>query len=107
MRIRVRRLLVLFPAAILVALGLAVWYLQSDRFQQFARTAIISRVEAATGMDCSIDRVALNIFRDSFRVEGITLRPKAGHTGPATVEAAEVSDPLGERRGGEALEHGE
>ena len=76
-----KRAKVFVGAAWLVCIAAAaslLWFLGSDRFQDLARVALTSRLEAATGLTCRIDRFHLNVFRGNFSVEGLTLLPKPG-----------------------------
>lgn len=78
----------LIAAFVLVACAsLGVWYLKTARFQETARSILISRIGKATGMRCKIDRVAFNIFRGRFEIRGLELIPPAAATGLSVLRA--------------------
>jgi hypothetical protein len=72
------------------AVGSGLWYMRTDSFQEFARTVLVSKVEKATGLNCSIERVRLDIFRGRIVMTGLALAPKAEAPGLATLKAHEV-----------------
>ena len=77
MKILSRLTLVLPLAALIVALAVAYWYLRGEAFQEVARATLISRMEQASGLVCTVERFRLDVFRGRFRLEGIALRPRA------------------------------
>jgi len=91
MKILSRLMLILFPVVLMVALAGAFRYLRSDKFQEFARATLISRVERATGMVCTVERLRLDVFRGQFRLEGSTLRARTPRVGPLTLSIDEMS----------------
>ncbi len=68
-------------AFLLATAALGGWFLQTDRFQEMVREIFISRIEAATGMECRIDRVQCRVFRGRIRVEGFSLSPRVPASG--------------------------
>ncbi len=68
-------------ALLLGCAALGVWFLQTERFQQIAREMLISRIEAATGLECRIERVQCRILRGRLFLSGISLSPRAAAPG--------------------------
>ncbi len=71
--------------------GTSLWYLRSQRFQEYARHLAIQQVERATGLSCSIDRLLINPWRGSFRISGFTLQSRPGATAPVRITVDEIS----------------
>jgi autotransporter translocation and assembly factor TamB len=76
--------------AFLLCAGLAVWYLNTASFHELVRSRLISRIEKATGMNCRIDRLSLNLFRGRFEIRGLELVPRARMAGSITLQAEEI-----------------
>ena len=70
--------------------GFALWYLQSDRFQEFARSELISRVERATGLSCAMERTRFNVFRGKVEIDGLTLAPRKVAPGLAILKVPKI-----------------
>jgi hypothetical protein len=77
-------------ALLLVGAGLGVWYLRSDRFQEFARELLISKIEKASGMNCRIGQFRVNIFRGRFFIGGLKLTPRNEAPGLAIIDIPEI-----------------
>ncbi len=91
MKARTKLLLCFLLVAAAVALIWFVSFLRSGRFQELVRAALISEVEKATGMTCTVAGVQIDPFRGSFRLEGVSLRPRTAGAGPVNASADEVS----------------
>ena len=77
MKIRTKVLTLSFPMMLLLGcVASAVWYLQTDDFQAFARRTLVSRVEKATGLACAMERSRFNVFRGQLEIDGLTLAPR-------------------------------
>ncbi len=79
----------LFLIAAFVGTGL--WYLRSQRFQDYARNLAIQQVERSTGLSCRIDRLLINPWRGSFRISGFALQSRPGTTAPVQITVDEIS----------------
>jgi len=82
-------------------------YLRSGSFQRVARNVFISRIEGATGLECRLDHMELDVFRGKFILGGLTLGP--GESQPAAfrlevLEATGSFNPLSWKSGGELLD---
>jgi len=78
-------------AALLIAcVALGIWYLRTDRFQEFARTMLVSRLEKATGLACRVERVQLDIFRGRFSIHGLELAPRTPAPGLMALQAQDI-----------------
>ena len=88
----------LFMAWLLLLLscvGLGFLYLRSDHFQEYARTSLTSRLESATGLDCKIERLRLDIFRGRFVIDGLELSPrKSAPEGIVSIKVQQISASL-------------
>ena len=71
-------------------LGFALWYLQAERFQEFARHEIVSRIEKATGLSCAMERSRFQVFRGRLEIGGFTLAPRGGGPGPIMLSVPEI-----------------
>jgi autotransporter translocation and assembly factor TamB len=79
MTARTRLLFTSLLLAVVAAVVAGTIYLRSGRFQEFARATITSRVSAATGMNCTIDSLRLNLLGGRFELRGVRLEPRAGN----------------------------
>jgi autotransporter translocation and assembly factor TamB len=90
----VKKSLKVLAIALLVILaggiGSGLWFIRTDSFQEFVRTVLISKVEKATGLNCSIERIRVDIFRGRIDMTGLALEPKTAAPGLATLRAHEV-----------------
>ncbi len=78
--------------AILAATTFGLHYLSSQRFQERVRTELVSRLESATGLACSIDRVELFAWRGAFTIRGLLLQARSdAHPFRLSVEEASGS----------------
>ncbi len=68
-------------ALLLAAAALGVRFLRTDRFQEMVREILISRVEAATGMECRIGRIQCRVFRGRVLIEEFSLLPRVPASG--------------------------
>ncbi len=91
MRTRSKLLLGLLLISLLAALSSVFWYVRSGRFDEYVRAALISRVENATGMTCTLGKLDLDLLHGGFRVSGIALRPRGTEPGPLRVDIDEVN----------------
>ncbi len=71
-------------------LGFGLLYLRTDRFQEFARKIIISKLEKATGLECRIRSVRLDVFRGRISMTGLALVPRVPAPGLATLKVDEI-----------------
>ncbi|HYK90985.1 MAG TPA: hypothetical protein VE398_19590, partial [Acidobacteriota bacterium] len=90
MRVRSKVILGVTAALVIAATGTVFWYVRSGRLQEFARVDLISRVQKATGMVCTVGRLELAPLRGEFRLTGITLGPITDGAGPLTASIDEV-----------------
>lgn len=89
MKLRWKILMVAF-ALLVVGAGLGVWYLKTERFQEWARSTLVSRIEKATGMNCRMSRVNLNIFRGRFEIQALELTPRDQAPGSANLKVDKI-----------------
>lgn len=73
---------------LLTASGL--WYLQTDSFQELIRTNLISQIERNTGLNCRIERLALDIYRGNIHINGIDLAAENAQSGFYALKIDEV-----------------
>jgi hypothetical protein len=90
LKIRIKTTAAVLLAILFIGTGLGVWYLRSDRFQEFARELLISKIEKASGMACRIESLHLSVFRGKFSVSGLTLTPRTEAPGLATLNIPEI-----------------
>jgi hypothetical protein len=76
--------------ALLVGASLGAWYLRTDSFQERVRSTLVSRIGKATGMNCRIDRVTLNLFRGRFEIRGLELTPRTPGPGSTILRVDEI-----------------
>jgi hypothetical protein len=74
--------------------GSALLFLRSEAFQNYAASALISRLEKATGLHCRIELVKLDFLRGRFVLTGLHLTPQTGAPGPMTVNVDEIRTDL-------------
>jgi hypothetical protein len=86
-----RKIVAIILAAFLIGCaGLGLWYLRSDRFQEFARATLTSRLEKATGLDCRIHRLQFDAFHGRFIITGLALVPKLPEAGLGSLKVSEI-----------------
>lgn len=78
---------VVLAAACLV---LAAAYLNTGMFQRHARAFAVSRIEAATGLRCAIERMRVRAFRGRLEIDGLALASPGGAPGPVSVRVDEI-----------------
>jgi autotransporter translocation and assembly factor TamB len=66
------------------------WYLVSGRFEEYVQAQLVARVSSASGMDCSIRSLELDLLRGRFLVDGFSLQPRAGTEGPLQLAIRQV-----------------
>jgi translocation and assembly module TamB len=71
-------------------IGAALWYLQTDHFQGFARHVLISRVEKATGLSCTTERTHFNVFLGKIEIDGLTLAPRKAAPGLVMLRVPQI-----------------
>ncbi len=69
---------------------LALWFLQTDRFQEFARSRLISRIERSTGLSCTMERSRFQALRGRFEIDGLALSPRGKAPGLAMLRVAGI-----------------
>jgi hypothetical protein len=79
-------LLVLFCTGI----GLGLWYVRSSGFQALIRSVLISKMEKATGLQCSVEGLTLDVYHGRFVIRGLALTPKMSAAGPVSLRVAEI-----------------
>jgi hypothetical protein len=88
-------LLIALPALLLGCAGLGLWYMRSGHFQEFVRRSLVSRLETATGLQCRIDRLQLDLFHGRFVISGLELSPRpSAPAGIANLKVQEINASL-------------
>jgi hypothetical protein len=85
---------IVLAAFLLGSVAIGIWYLQSGRFQEFARATLKSRLEKATGLDCRIDRLKFDVVHGQFAINGLSLVPRSPATGLTTLKVSEIRTSL-------------
>jgi len=70
--------------------GVALWYLQTNHFQEFARRILIARVEKSTGLTCTTERMRLNAFLGRIEIDGLSLTPQKPAPGLVMLKVPEI-----------------
>jgi hypothetical protein len=81
---------IVLMASLLGGAGLGLWYLRTDRFQEYVRAILTSKLEKATGLNCRIDRLKFDVFRGQFEIKGLALISKSPAPGPAALNVSEI-----------------
>lgn len=84
---------ILIPGLLLLLIGGAgggMLYLRSDSFQEFARQALVSRLERATGLSCKIDNLRLDVFHGKFVISGLRLSPGNASKGTVNLQVPQI-----------------
>jgi hypothetical protein len=86
------RLLFLIAALVLLgAVGAAVLYVRSVRFQELTRALLEARVSAETGMECRIGALRFDLLHGTFSIRKLTLGPAGEAAAPVRLSVEEVS----------------
>jgi hypothetical protein len=91
MKLRHKILIPSLPLMLLIGcVAGGILYLRSNSFQEFVRKSLVSRLENATGLHCSIESLQLDIFRGKFAISGLVLSPRTVSTGLASLNVPQV-----------------
>jgi hypothetical protein len=91
MKLRNKILILSLPLLLLAGfLAGGIWYLRSESFRNFAQASLVARLEQATGLQCSIEQLQLDIFRGNFVISGLELSPRAASRGPVRVRVQQI-----------------
>jgi hypothetical protein len=89
--VKARTIFLIAAFALFLALTSAgLWYLQTENFQEFIRTSLISRIENDTGLDCRIGRIELDVYRGTLQVEDVRLEAQNEVPGFAFLQIDEI-----------------
>ena len=94
---KIARKTLIFAMPFLVLLVCAVCgirYLQSERFQEYVRSALISKFENATGLNCKINRLRVDVFGGRFVMRGVDLTQRGTAAGLVHLQIPEISASL-------------
>ena len=94
MRTRSRILLVALAGLVLAAAAAVVAYLQSRSFAELARAALERRASAATGLQCRVRSLRLDVLRLRFEIRGFELAPAPGTPHPIELTVDEIEGRL-------------
>jgi hypothetical protein len=84
------KILILIAAFTLVCLASGLLFLRTERFQKFARMTIVSEIQNATGLDCRIENVSLDVYRGGILISGFELVPRTSTTGLVTLRIRSI-----------------
>lgn len=65
-------------------------YLQTSQFQEQVRSEIISRVEKATGLSCSMKNSRFNVFRGRLEIDELALSPQKAAPGVVALKVPKI-----------------
>jgi translocation and assembly module TamB len=84
------KVLSIIAVCLTVIVAALVLYCRSDSFQEFARSKIISEIEAGTGLKCTMDRCQIDVFHGRIEILKLALAPKTSAPGLVRVKTDKI-----------------
>ena len=91
MKLLLKILLIVALASIVLLAGVFTWFAGSGRLQGYARQQLVTRIEKATGMLCSLEHFEVHPLTGRFMVNGFRLGPRPGKIETFSLNITEIS----------------
>lgn len=92
---RSRLLRFALPIFLMVCAGLGLGYLRTENFQEHVRRRLLTQMESATGLRCSLRHLTLDIYHGRFSMEGLALVSRTPGPGALALHVARVHAKIG------------
>jgi uncharacterized protein involved in outer membrane biogenesis len=94
-RLRTKLIGIFIPVVVCAVIGCGLWYVRTSDFQNYVRSMLLSKMEAATGLSCSMQSMTLDVYHGQFVIRGLALTSKTSASEPASVRVEEIRAKIG------------
>jgi translocation and assembly module TamB len=93
-KLLLKGILVLAVISFILAAGTLIWFARSGRLQNYARDFLVTRIEKASGLRCTIQRFETSPWLGKFVVQGFSLGARPGNLETFSLSVDEISGSL-------------